>query len=216
MLNAVNKKSPIIRLVIFCAAVTAWSLIRPFDYKVWLFEINVGIIGVAVLALTYRRFRFSGLTYLLVGLHFAVLAAGAKYTYAEMPLFNWLRDVLGLARNHFDRVGHFFQGFTPAIVTREVLLRKTDLKRGKMLGFLCISVCLAVSALWELLEWWVVIFFYPESGQEWLGLQGDVWDPHQDMLMALLGATLSILALSRLHDRSMRMISDGSSAVQSA
>jgi putative membrane protein len=191
-------------LVIFCAGVTAWSLIRPFDYKVWLFEIVAGCIGVAALALTYRRFPFSGLVYLLVGLHFAVLATGAKYSYAEMPLFNWLRDVLGLSRNHFDRVGHFFQGFTPAILTREVLLRTTGLRRGKMLGFLCIGVCLAASAFWELLEWWVVIFFYPESGQEWLGLQGDPWDPHQDMLMALLGATLSTLALSRLHDRSMK------------
>ncbi|MSS71431.1 MAG: DUF2238 domain-containing protein [Candidatus Latescibacteria bacterium] len=201
-----KKISPLLLLVIFCAVVTAWSLIRPFDYKVWVFEITAGIIGVAALALTYRRFPFSGWVYLLVGLHFAVLATGAKYTYAEMPLFNWLRDALGLARNHFDRVGHFFQGFTPVMVTREVLLRKSDLKRGKMLGFLCISVCLAASAFWELLEWWVVIFFYPDSGQEWLGLQGDAWDTQKDMFMALCGATLAILALSRLHDRSMEMV----------
>lgn len=198
-----TKDDPLLRLVVLCGIVMAWSLIHPADYWVWLFEINVGIIGVAVLALTCRRFRFSGLVYLLVGLHFAVLATGAKYTYAGMPLFNYLKDALGLSRNHFDRVGHFFQGFTPAIITREVLLRKTGLKRGKMLGFLCISVCLAISAFWELLEWWVVIFFYPNSGQAWLGLQGDVWDTQQDMFMALIGATLAILTLSRIHDRSV-------------
>lgn len=159
--------------------------------------------GVGLLALTHRRFRFSGLVYLLVAVHFTILAVGAKYTYAEMPLFNWLRDAFGLARNYYDRVGHFAQGFFPAIIAREILLRSTPLRPGKMLSFLAASVCLAMSGFYELIEWWVVLVFYPHSGPEWLGLQGDPWDAQQDMFMALLGAVLALALLSRAHDRSL-------------
>jgi putative membrane protein len=198
--------SPTVRLLLFCAVVTAWSLVHPKDYQVWVFEIAAGVAGLAVLMFARRRFPLSALACVLVGLHFLVLATGAKYTYAEMPLFSWLRDTLGLARNHFDRVGHFMQGFTPEILTREVLLRTTGLRPGKMIAFLCVSVALAISAFWELLEWWIVIFVYPSSGPEWLGLQGDAWDAQGDMLMAMVGAILAVLALSRAHDRSMRRV----------
>ena len=197
---------PIVILVAVSAAVLGWSAIRPRSYDVWAFEIAAGVAGVAVLAATYRRFRFSTLVYVLVGIHFAILAVAAKYTYDAMPLFNWLRDALGLARNHYDRVGHFAQGFVPAMVAREILLRTTGLRPGKMLAFLCACVCLAISAFWELLEWWCVVFFYPESGPEWLGLQGDVWDPHWDMFLALTGAVTALVLLSRLHDRSMARV----------
>jgi len=199
----VSDKKPIAILVAVSAAILAWSAIRPHSYDLWLFEIATGVIGVAVLVATYRWFRFSSLVYVLVGIHFAILAVAAKYTYGEMPLFNWLRDALGLARNHYDRVGHFAQGFVPAMIVREVLLRTTGLERGKMLAFLVACVCLAVSAFWELLEWWMVVFFYPDSGPEWLGLQGDVWDPQWDMFMALTGAVTALVLLSRIHDRSM-------------
>ena len=198
-----SDKKPIAILVAVSAAILAWSAIRPHSYDLWLFEIATGVIGVAVLVATYRWFRFSSLVYVLVGIHFAILAVAAKYTYGEMPLFNWLRDALGLARNHYDRVGHFAQGFVPAMIVREVLLRTTGLERGKMLAFLVACVCLAVSAFWELLEWWMVVFFYPDSGPEWLGLQGDVWDPQWDMFMALTGAVTALVLLSRIHDRSM-------------
>ncbi len=201
-----GRARPVAILVVVCAAVLAWSAIRPYSYDVWLFEIAPGVIGVAALAATVRWFRFSVLVYVLVGVHFAVLAIAAKYTYAEMPLFNWLRDAAGLSRNHYDRVGHFMQGFVPAIVAREILLRTTPLRPGKMLAFLCAAVCLAISAFWELLEWWVVMLFYRESGQEWLGLQGDVWDPHWDMFLALTGAVMALLLLSRLHDRSIAAV----------
>ena len=201
-----GRARPVAILVVVCAAVLAWSAIRPYSYDVWLFEIAPGVIGVAALAATVRWFRFSVLVYVLVGVHFAVLAVAAKYTYAEMPLFNWLRDAAGLSRNHYDRVGHFMQGFVPAIVAREILLRTTPLRPGKMLAFLCAAVCLAISAFWELLEWWVVMLFYRESGQEWLGLQGDVWDPHWDMFLALTGAVMALLLLSRLHDRSIAAV----------
>jgi len=194
---------PLLQLLTFSAIILVWSLAHPSDYWVWLFEISPGILGLGVLAATYRRFPFSRLVYLLVGLHFAVLAIAAKYTYGEMPLFNWLRDALGMARNPYDRVGHFFQGFVPAIITREILARRSDLKPGKLLGFLCICVCLAFSAFWELLEWQVAVTFYREDPAAWLGMQGDPWDAQWDMLMALCGATAAIAFLSGFHDRSM-------------
>ncbi len=201
-----NQHRPLLFLLAGASVALAWSAIRPFDYGVWFFEVAIGLAGIAVLLATYRRFRLSGLVYVLVCIHFVILAVGAKYTYAEMPLFNWLRDVLDLSRNHYDRVGHFAQGFFPAIIARELLLRTTGLRPGKMLFFLVVCVCLALSAFYELIEWWVVIVFYPEEGAEWLGLQGDVWDPHWDMTMAMSGAILSLLLLSRLHNRSMRAL----------
>jgi putative membrane protein len=191
-------------MLIIAAVFFIWSGIKPYDYGVWLFELALGLIGLGILIFTYNRFQFSGLVYVLVGIHFAVLAIGAKYTYAEMPLFNWLRDTFHLARNYYDRVGHFMQGFVPALIVREVLLHKTPLKPGKWLGFLCISVCLAFSAFYELLEWWMVLVFYPKEGANWLGMQGDIWDAQSDMLMALIGAILAIVFLSRLHDKSMK------------
>ena len=190
-------------LMAIAAAATAWSAWKPYDYGTWAFELALGFAGVAVLIATYRRFPMSNLVYALAAVHFVVLAAGAKYTYAEMPLFNWLRDVLGLSRNHFDRVGHFMQGFVPAIIARELLLRTSPLRPGKWLSFLCVAVCLAFSAFYELLEWWMVVVFYPAEGPSWLGMQGDPWDAQSDMLMALTGAILAILLLSRLHDRSL-------------
>jgi len=201
-----NASNPILPLLTFSGIVLAWSLVRPSDYWVWLFEISAGIIGLALLAATYERFPFSRLVYLLVGIHFVILAVAAKYTYAEMPLFNWLRDALGLARNHYDRVGHFFQGLVPALITREILLRQTELRRGKLLGLLCVSVCLAFSAFWELLEWWIAVAFYRENAAAWLGMQGDPWDAQWDMLMALCGAISGIVFLSGVHDRSMAQL----------
>lgn len=194
-------------LIITCAIFLVFSLIHPKDYGVWLFEIAAGLVGVGLLAATYRRFQFSEFIYVLVAIHFAVLAIAAKYTYAEMPLFNWLRDAFGLSRNHFDRVGHFLQGFVPAMIAREFLLRFTALKPGKILTWICVSIALAISAFWELLEWWMVVAFYPQAGPEWLGMQGDPWDSQKDMFMALVGALTSTLLLSGAHDRSMKKIS---------
>jgi putative membrane protein len=193
--------------VVFLMVVGAafiWSAIRPLDYGVWLFELSLGLLGVGFLVATRRTYPFSGLAYGLAAVHFVILACGAKYTYAEMPLFNWLRDAFHLSRNHFDRVGHLAQGFIPAIFVRELLRRTGRLQPGWLLGFLSISVCLAFSAFYEILEWWVVIMFYPDaSGTEWLGMQGDPWDAQEDMLMALIGAGVSILTLSSWHERSM-------------
>jgi len=189
------------------AIALVWSAIRPVDYGVWIFELSIGLVGVGFLIATRRRFQMSGLVYALAAIHFVILACGAKYTYAEMPLFNWLRDAFHLSRNHFDRVGHLAQGFIPAMFVREFLRRAGGMKPGPLLGFLCVSVCLAFSAFYEILEWWIVLKFYPTSGPEWLGMQGDPWDAQEDMLMALIGSSVSILTLSSLHERSMAALS---------
>ena len=199
-----NATRAIVILVVVCAAVLAWSAIRPCSYDVWAFEIAAGVIGVAILAAIHRRFRFSNLVYVLVGIHFAILAVAAKYTYAEMPLFNWLRDTLHLARNHYDRVGHFALGFFPVLTIREVLLRRTPLQRGGWLTFLLLSVVLAIGAFWELVEWWTTLVVAGDTGAAFLGSQGDVWDAQWDMFCCGLGALASLLALSRTQDRQMR------------
>ena len=203
-----RRADPYVLFLGVVAIAFVWSAIRPMDYGVWIFELSLGLAGVLFLVATRRRFPFSGLVYALASVHFVILACGAKYTYAEMPLFNWLRDALDLSRNHFDRVGHLAQGFIPAMFVREFLRRTGRLKPGPLLGFLCISVCLAFSAFYEILEWWIVLTFYPTSGAEWLGMQGDPWDAQEDMLMALIGSSAAILTLSSLHERSMAALRD--------
>lgn len=204
-----KRPDPLLSLCVAAALCLAWSAVGTADYAVWLFEVALGVAGIVALALTRRRFSFSALVYLLVAIHFAVLAAGGKYTYEAVPLGNWLRDLFHLSRNPFDRIGHFFQGFVPALIAREVLLRTTPLQRGKMVNFLAVCFCLAFSAFYELLEWQIVVWFYPNSGPQWLGMQGDPWDAQQDMLMALVGATVAVLALSHVHDRSMAAVTAG-------
>ena len=198
-----KKLSPPQWLAVGCAIITILSLINVYDFKVWVFEIWVGFAAVLVLNLTHKRFPFSNLVYWLVGIHFAVLALGAHYTYAEMPLFNWLRDAFDLSRNHYDRVGHFMQGFVPVIVAREIFIRNTKIMKGKMLGFISIIVCLGMSALWEVLEMVMVLLFYKEEGMAWLGTQGDSFDPVWDMTMAVMGAILAYALLRKLHDSSI-------------
>jgi putative membrane protein len=193
-------------LVSLSVVVLVWSAIKPDDYGTWLFEIMAPVCEVAVLAITFKRFRFSNLAFVLVGIHFIILAIGAHYTYAEMPLFNWLKERFNLSRNYYDRVGHFFQGFVPAMLMREILLRCTPLQAGKMAALLCGSVALAISALWELLEMWTVKLFHADDGVQWLGMQGDVWDTQMDMQMALIGAVVALFVLSKLHDRSIRNV----------
>ncbi len=181
-----------------------WSGIRPKDYFTWILEVLPAVIGLAVVLVTYNRFRLTSLTYVLIWVHAVILVIGGHYTYAEMPLFNWLRDTFGLARNYYDRLGHLAQGFIPAIITREILLRKTSLQRGKMLFFLVVSVCLAISACYEFLEWWVAVAS-GTAADAFLGTQGDVWDTQWDMFLAFCGAILAQVFLGRLHDKYLRM-----------
>jgi putative membrane protein len=182
------------------ALVLAWSAVRPHDYFTWFLEVLPVLIAVPLLFLLYPRLRFTNLLYGLILLHAIVLIVGGHYTYAEVPLFNWLRDAFHLARNHYDRVGHFMQGFVPAILAREVLVRKSPLKGSRWLPFLVVCVCLAVSACYELFEWAVALATGAAS-TEFLGTQGDVWDTQWDMFMCLVGATVALLTLSRFHQR---------------
>lgn len=184
-------------------AVLLWSGIGPKERGTWWLEVAPVVIGVPILMGTYRRFPLTPLAYLLVWLHAVILMVGGHYTYAEVPLFNWIRDVFGLARNHYDRVGHFAQGFVPAILAREVLLRTSPLRPGGWLFFLVCCVCLAISALYELIEWWAALLTSPETGTAFLGTQGDVWDTQWDMFLALVGGIAAQLALSRLHQRQL-------------
>ena len=145
---------------------------------------------------------FTPLVYVLIAVHMVILMVGGHYTYARVPLFNWLRDAFGLARNHYDRVGHFAQGFVPAMIAREVLLRTTSLTRGKMLVFLVLSIALAISGAYELIEWGAAELT-GEAAEDFLGTQGDVWDTQKDMALALTGAAAALALLSRWHDRQL-------------
>ena len=183
--------------------VLAWSAVGPKDRTVWWLEVLPALIGAIVLLATYWRFRLTPLLYVLIWAHALVLLVGGHYTYAEVPLFDTIRDMLQLGRNHYDRVGHFMQGFVPAMIAREILVRVTQLRPGAMLFFLCTCVALAFSAFYEMIEWWVAVA--SETGAEaFLGTQGDVWDTQWDMFLALCGAIMSQLTLGRLQDRQLR------------
>jgi putative membrane protein len=182
------------------AIVLAWSAIHPHDYFTWALEVFPALLGLAVLAITYRKFQLTTPVYFLIMVHAWVLFVGGHYTYAEVPLFNWIRDHFHLARNDFDRVGHFAQGFVPALIAREVLLRQKIVLRRGWLFYIVLSICLAVSAAYELLEWRVAVAS-GSAADAFLGTQGDPWDTQEDMATALVGATIALLFFSRWHDR---------------
>jgi putative membrane protein len=189
-------------LLALLAGVVAWSGLAPKDRFTWLLEVAPILIGIPILVATRRRFPLTPLLYGLLFLHAVILAVGGRYTYAEVPVGFWVQDALGLARNHYDRLGHLAQGFVPAILAREILLRKSPLRRGRWLFFLVTCVCLAFSAFYELIEWWTALAT-GEAATAFLGTQGDVWDTQWDMFLALLGALASQLTLGRLHDRQL-------------
>jgi len=189
-----------ISLLCIFITIFVWSLINPKDLFIWFLEVLPAVIGLILVIISYNRFRLTNLVYVLILIHSIILIIGGHYTYAEMPAFNWLRDTFDLSRNYYDRLGHFVQGFIPAIITREILLRKSVMKRGKMLNFLVICVCLAISASYELIEWGVAEAT-GSAADAFLGTQGDIWDTQWDMFMALIGSISSLLLLSRAHDR---------------
>jgi putative membrane protein len=197
-----TKKSKLVLMLVAFFAVLTWSGIHPHDRLTWFLEISPAVGALILLALTYGRFEFTTMTYFLIMIHSMILMVGGKYTYAEVPLFNWIRDTFHTARNSYDGVGHFAQGFIPAIVTREILLRTSPLKRGKWLTFISISIVLALSALYELVEWWVSLAT-GSAGDSFLGTQGDVWDTQKDMGLCLLGSIVSLLILSKAHDKAL-------------
>lgn len=185
--------------------VFVWSAIRPHDHFTWLLEVFPAVIGLGLLVATRKRFPLTPLLYTLIWIHAIILMVGGHYTYAEVPLFNWIRDAFGLARNHYDRVGHFAQGFVPAMIAREIILRKGILAKRGWLPFFIISICLAISACYEFIEWWTAVAT-GEAATAFLGTQGDVWDTQWDMFLAFIGACAALLILSRLHDRQLKTI----------
>jgi putative membrane protein len=175
---------------------------QPHDRLTWIMETLPVIIALPLLALTYDRFRFTPLAYRLIFLHALILIVGGHYTYARVPLGFWMQDWFDFTRNHYDRIGHVAQGFIPAIVAREILLRLSPLRRGGWLFFLIVCVCFAISALYELIEWWAALV-HEQAAAAFLGTQGDPWDTQWDMFLALCGAILSLLLLSNRHDREL-------------
>ncbi len=184
------------------STVLIWSAIKPHDYFTWFLEVFPAVAGLAVVVMTRRRFPLTPLLYWLILTHSIILMIGGHYTYAEVPLFNYLKDAFQMSRNNYDKVGHFAQGFIPAIVAREILIRTSPLKPGKWLAFLVVCVCVAISAFYELIEWWVAEAT-GAAAEAFLGTQGYVWDTQSDMAFALAGAVASLISLSRIHDRQL-------------
>ena len=192
-------------LLALVLGVLAWSGIAPHDRFTWFLEVAPVLVGLPIVLLTARRFPLTPLAYTLLALHACILMVGGKYTYAEVPLGFWVRDALGWTRNHYDRLGHLAQGFIPALVAREVMLRTSPLRPGKWLFFLVLCFALALSATYELVEWWTAAGT-GEAADAFLGTQGDVWDTQWDMMLAGIGAITSQLLLSRWHDRQLRAL----------
>lgn len=186
-------------------AVLVWSAIDPKDRFTWFLEVMPALIALLILAFTRRRFPLTPLVYVLILAHCIVLMVGGHYTYAEVPLFDWLRDSLELTRNNYDKVGHFAQGFVPAIVAREILIRFEVIRGTAWRNFFIVCFCMAVSAFYELIEWWVALAS-DEAAEAFLGTQGYVWDTQSDMGWALSGAVLALVLLGRAHDRQLRAL----------
>lgn len=179
------------------------SVIEPHDYFTWFLEVFPALLGVMVLIATFEKFRFTYFVYVLILLHTFVLFIGAHYTYAEVPLFDTIRDGLGLERNNYDKVGHFMQGFVPAAITREIFIRRQIVNSKSWLPFLVVCVCVWISVMYEFLEWGVAMVT-GSSADAFLGTQGYVWDTQSDMLFAAIGAVTFLLLFSRFHNKKIQ------------
>jgi putative membrane protein len=201
MVSSTRRREPLV-LLVAALVLLAVSAVRPHDAFTWLLEVAPILIGVPILIATYRRFPLTPLAYRLLFVHALILMLGGHYTYALVPLGEWAKEAFGLARNHYDRLGHFAQGFVPAILAREILRRRSPLGEGKWLFFLVCCVCLAISAVYEFIEWWTALGT-GEAATAFLGTQGDPWDTQWDMFLALVGALTAQLTLGRVHRRQL-------------
>ena len=197
------------RVALLCAFIVTivWSLIRPQDYFTWFLEVFPALIGIVIILALRNRFPFTPLVLTLLCIHAIILMVGGHYTYAEVPLGFWMEHAFDLARNDYDRIGHFAQGFVPAMVAREVLIRRDVVRSRGWLFFIVVAICLAISAAYELLEWQVAIWS-GSKGDAFLGTQGDVWDTQEDMATALAGSIVAQLVLSRWHERQLKELRD--------
>ncbi|NQV85305.1 MAG: DUF2238 domain-containing protein [Rhodospirillales bacterium] len=189
-------------LLVFALLALGISAIGPSDRLTWFLEVAPVIAGIPILVITYRRFPLSHLVYVFLFVHAVILVIGGHYTYAEVPLGFWAQDIFDLSRNPYDRLGHFAQGFVPALLAREILIRRSPLGHSRWLPFLVVCFCLAFSAAYELFEWWSALAL-GQSADQFLGTQGDIWDTQWDMFLALTGAILSLALLSNAHDKSL-------------
>jgi len=192
-------------LLIIFGIIFIWSMINPKDYFTWFLEVLPAIMGVLVLILTFTRFSFTRFTYALILAHCCILMVGGHYTYAEMPLFDWIKEVFHLSRNNYDKVGHFAQGFVPAIISREFLIRKNVVNGRGWLSVIVVAICVALSAIYEFIEWFVALII-GEAADSFLGTQGYVWDTQSDMLYATIGALAALIFLSKIHDKKINEI----------
>jgi putative membrane protein len=198
----INRKL-LIFLMVSLLAVFIWSAIHPHDYFTWFLEVIPAPVGFAILACTYKRFTFTPLVYCLIWLHMIVLMVGGHYTYAEVPLFEWLKPVFGWTRNNYDKVGHFMQGFVPVLIARELLIRKKVVAKKGWLPAILVLAILGTSAAYELIEWGVSAAT-GSAGDSFLGTQGDIWDTQSDMLFCLIGSLAALLLLSKWHEAQMK------------
>lgn len=192
-------------LLIAILILIIWSAINPFEYFTWFLEVLPAIIGLLILIITCKKFRFSNLIYLLIFFHCTILIVGGHYTYAEVPLFEWIQNTFNQSRNNYDKLGHFAQGFVPAMIIREILIRKTVLNNLKWLNFIIVCIALAISAAYEFIEWGISLAT-AEGGDAFLGTQGYVWDTQSDMFYALIGAILALVTLSKYHNKQLNSI----------
>lgn len=186
-------------------AVLIWSGIAPKDRATWYLEVFPAVAALFIMVGTWRVFPLTPLVYWLILIHSVILMVGGHYTYAEVPLGDWVRELTDGSRNDYDKLGHLAQGFVPAIVVREILIRFDVIARRGWLGFIVVAICLAISAAYEFLEWWVALLS-EEAAESFLGTQGYVWDTQSDMLHAVVGAVVALVTLSRIHDRQIRWV----------
>ena len=186
--------------------VLVWSAIDPKDQFTWFLEVFPALIGFVLIVLTYKKFPLTPLLYTLILIHMIILMVGGHYTYAEVPLFDWIKEVFHQSRNNYDKVGHLAQGFIPAILARELLIRKHIVTASRAwLNYIVLSIILAFSAFYELIEWWVAVAT-GDDAEAFLGTQGYVWDTQSDMMYALIGGIAALILLSRLHDKQIKKI----------
>ena len=194
-------------LLILTVVLFIWSAINPFEYFTWFLEVLPAVICIILLIVTFKPFRFTNLVYILIFLHCAILIIGGHYTYAEVPLFDWIQETFNQSRNNYDKVGHFAQGFVPAMIIREILIRKNVVRSIKWLNFVVVCIAMGISVTYEFIEW-AVSLGTGEGGDAFLGTQGYIWDTQSDMLYATVGAIFALISMGKIHNRQIEKIKD--------
>lgn len=200
-----NRKIQIAVYIIIFLIAAIWSGYQSYEPWLWYLEAGICLVGLLVLIMTYKRFQFTNMTYIFILIHFIILFIGAHYSYARVPLFDWIKDWMDSDRNNYDKVGHFAQGFVPAMIARELLIRLDVIRKKSWIPFLVVCICLAISAFYELIEWWVGAFS-EDGADDFLGTQGYVWDTQSDMFCAMIGAIVMLVFFAKIQDKQISKI----------